>query len=244
MKHQILFGLFFVLIACETKKDVQAIIDESIAVAGGEHINKKDIEFVFRDKEYGAKHNDGRFEYVRLFKDSIGLIRDELDNEGFTREVNGKITEIPDSMAVKYSNSVNSVIYFALLPYGLNDPAVNKTYVGEIEIDGQKYDKIKITFDQQGGGKDYEDEFIYWVNQTTKKPDYLAYSYHTEGGGMRFRKAFNERYVGGIRFVDYINYQPTSELDLVQIDSAFIDGKLSELSRIELENIKVNTLQK
>lgn len=244
MKHQILFGLFFVLIACDTKKDAQAIIDESIAIAGGQHINKKDIEFVFRDKEYGAKHNDGLFEYVRLFKDSIGLIRDELDNDGFTREVNGKMTTIPDSMAAKYKNSVNSVIYFALLPYGLNDPAVNKTHVGEIEIDGQAYDKIKITFDQQGGGKDYKDEFIYWINKTSKKVDYLAYSYHTEGGGMRFRKAYNERYVGNIRFVDYINYQPTHEVDLVQIDSAFIDSKLSELSRIELENIKVNTLEK
>ena len=49
---------------------------------------------------------------------------------------------------------------------------------------------------------------MYWFNKETFKPDYLAYDFHTDGGGVRFRKAYNERYVDGIRFVDYENYKP------------------------------------
>ena len=36
-----------------------------------------------------------------------------------------------------------------------------------------------------------------------------TYSYiESDGIGLRFREAFNERYINGIRFVDYNNYKP------------------------------------
>lgn len=235
---------FYVLFSCENNQEnANEIITEAIAVAGGDKINNTEIEFVFRDIEYGAMHKDGKYEYVRIFKDdSASVVRDELTNGGFIREVDGVQVEVADTMANKYSNSINSVIYFALLPIGLNDAAVNKEYIGEKEIKGASYHRIKVTFDEEGGGEDHEDEFIYWINKETSKVDYLAYEYHTEGGGMRFREAYNERYVGELRFVDYINYKPKSAIELTTIDDAYINGQLEELSRIELENIKVNRL--
>lgn len=240
--------IFFLLIipffvSCE-KKSAEQIVNESLDVSGLEHLDGKEIEFLFRDREYGALHNGGKFEYIRLFKDSSNSIRDVLTNDGFVREINGEVANIPDSMAAKYTRSVNSVIYFALLPLKLNDPAVNLKYVGSSEIDGNKYDQVQVTFDQQGGGEDHEDIFYYWFNKETKKADYLAYKYYTDGGGVRFRKAYNERYVGNIRFVDYVNYKPADDVEFETIEKAYKEGKLEELSKIELQNIKVNSIDR
>lgn len=218
-------------------------MNEAIVQAGSENLNGKEVEFKFRDKEYGAKFNDGKFEYVRLFQDTAGLVRDVRTNDGFKREINGKTVNLPDTMSHKYSNSVNSVIYFALLPYSLNDAAVNKNYLGEVAIKDKQYHKIKVTFDPAGGGEDFEDVFIYWVNKDTKNIDYLAYEYNTNGGGMRFREAYNERTISDIRFVDYNNLQPTEEVELEKIDEAYSNGKLEKLSEINLESITVSSIE-
>jgi hypothetical protein len=152
---------------------------------------------------------------------------------------------VPDSMAPRYKASVNSVIYFACLPYGLNDHAVEKSLIGRKEINGISYYKIRVTFKEQGGGEDFQDQFIYWVNPENYNIDFLAYEYFSDGGGLRFRQAFNSREVSGIRFNDYINFKPKTDLDvnLENIDDHFIAGDLEELSRIQTENISVSILE-
>ncbi|MBT8297170.1 MAG: deoxyribose-phosphate aldolase, partial [Maribacter sp.] len=83
--------------------------------------------------------------------------------------------------------------------------------------------------------------YLYWFNTKSFKPDYLAYEFHVNDGGLRFREAFNERTVNGIRFVDYINYKPIDENQSIDvIESLFQQGKLEVLSKIELKNISVN----
>ena len=58
--------------------------------------------------------------------------------------------------------------------------------------------------------------------------------------GTRFRGAYNERIVNGLRFVDYNNYKSGDEsLDPLELDKAFETGKLKLLSKIELKNIVV-----
>jgi len=244
MKTIYLLIFTIAIVSCSETANPEEIISQSIANAGGSNVNNTDIEFLFRDIEYGAKHQDGHFEYVRIFKnDSSDLIRDVLTNDGFYREINGEKVAVADSMAQKYSNSINSVIYFALLPIRLDDKAVNHEYIGESEIEGQTYHKIKVFFDEAGGGTDHEDVFVYLFNKESNQADYLGYSYKTEGGGMRFREAYNERYIGGIRFVDYINYKPKSDIELLSLDNAYINNELDTVSTIALESIKVNPLQ-
>ena len=103
--------------------------------------------------------------------------------------------------------------------------------------------KIKVTFDQENGGVDFEDTYIYWFNKETYAPDYLAYEFHVDGGGIRFREAFNERFVNNIRFVDYNNLKPKNkEASLYEIESLFVKGELKLLSKIELDSIKVSPL--
>jgi hypothetical protein len=136
---------------------------------------------------------------------------------------------------------VNSVAYFALLPFGLNDPAVNKQLLTDEEIGGNWYYKIKVTFSQAGGGEDFEDVFVYWINKETFLMEYFGYSYLTDGGGIRFRKAINRREVGGIIFSDYINYQgEDTDTDVEGLAKRFSNDELNKLSEIILENLVVS----
>ena len=243
MKNYIaLFLIFAFLSSCNNKKgnDVQNIVDNAIETAGGEKFQNFKYSFDFRNMHYVGKREGGNFRLERQFTDSIGKVIDIRSNNKFERFINGELAIIPDSMAFKYTNSVNSVHYFALLPYGLNDGAALKSYLGEVLVKGNKYHKIKVTFQQEGGGKDFEDIFIYWFDKIEHKLDYMAYSYITDGGGMRFREAYNERYVGGVRFLDYNNYKPIPEnAELINLDELFETNQLKLLSKIELQNISV-----
>ena len=126
------------------------------------------------------------------------------------------------------------------LPFGLNAPAAKKKLLGELSIKGEVYYKILVSFDQVGGGVDYEDVFVYWVHKKSFTVDYFAYSYKVDGGGMRFREAYNPRQVNGIRFVDYNNYKPLkADVSVTAIDALFEAGALKLLSKIETERIEV-----
>jgi len=242
---KILLLFMAVIAACTStpKKRTIAdeIIDRAIEASGGRKYQNCRVEFDFRGRHYVGERKGGKYQYERIFTDSTGLIRDVMDNLRFKRFRNDAEIAVADTMAAKYSRSVNSVLYFALLPYGLNDPAVNKTYLGEGELAGIKYDKVQVTFDEQGGGEDHEDVFVYWINKENAYIDYFAYSYATDGGGMRFRKANNPRIINGLRFQDYENYKPEDEnaIALENMDIAFESKTLTLLSVIETENITV-----
>ena len=208
--------------------------------AGGELYTCSNIDFVFRDRIYSLEYNNSRKILKRAFEKDSSNVLDIRGNSSFERIVDDQPVAVPDSMARKYANSINSVHYFAYLPYGLNDPAVNKKLIGERTIKDQDYYIIEITFDQENGGDDFEDVYIYWINKTSYKPDYLAYEFHVDGGGMRFREAYNERYIEGIRFVDYSNYKPVDLVSIYDIDQLYQENKLELLSKIELEEIRVN----
>jgi len=229
--------------APEEKDQAQIIVDKAIEAHGSPKVSGNIIEFDFRGRHYISKREGGKFQYERIFTDTLDNdYRDILTNEGLTREINGEkvILSAKDSSA--YSNSVNSVLYFALLPYFLNDRAVNKTYEGEGLIKGQSYHKIRVTFGEEDGGKDFEDQFMYWINGEKFTIDYLAYNYQTDGGGARFREAINVRKTGGIRFADYINYKPkTLNMAVETFDRLLEQDSLVELSRIISENVAVKS---
>jgi hypothetical protein len=70
--------------------------------------------------------------------------------------------------------------------------------------------------------------------------DYLAYSYHTDGGGVRFRKAIKKHEIGGLILQDYENYKPADESAPVEeMEALYKAGKLQLLSEILLENVVV-----
>ncbi|WP_179315162.1 DUF6503 family protein [Winogradskyella undariae] len=258
MKNYLLLISFVTIFACNnensktentkvietTKKTLTAndIVDESIAVSGGERFTSSSLKFEFRDVYYQALRKNHEYLLVRLTVKNDDSIFDMLSNIGYERYNNSEFVQLEDSIAQAYEASVNSVHYFSVLPYGLNDKAVNKSLLGSEKIKNKDYYKIKVTFDQDGGGEDFDDQYIYWINKETFKLEYLAYSYAEEKGiGMRFREAYNERYRGGLRFVDYNNFKPkdSESITLANLGKAFEADKLELLSKIELKNVKV-----
>jgi hypothetical protein len=243
MKYLLLIISIFVLISCqpdEEKYTAQEIIDKVIERAGGERYKNATVEFRFRDHTYKSIRNAGAFHLERNKVDSTGHYRDILSNTGYQRFLNDSLLKVPDSMVVRYSSSVNSVHYFAHLPYGLNDRAVNKEMAGEATIKGRPYYQLKITFQQEGGGADHHDEFMYWIHKDNYTIDYLAYKFKVNDGGIRFRVAYNPRVIEGIRFVDYKNYTVRDlDTELEELDELFEEGKLDMLSNIKTEIINV-----
>lgn len=237
---------FVLIILCsscqptETKLTAQQIVDKSILNSKLDKIAKAKLSFNFRNKLYTANRNEGVFTFTREF-DSI---KDVLDNYGFQRFVNEKKEDLADSMVTKYTNSVNSVHYFSVLPYGLNDKAVQKKRLPSSTVKGRDYYKIQISFSEDGGGEDFEDVFLYWIDKKTFLIDYLAYSYHTNGGGKRFRAIKKDTIVKGIRFVDFNNFKPTNkEMPLKNIDIAFEKNQLEKVSEIILTDIQVTLMK-
>ncbi|WKN40420.1 DUF6503 family protein [Tunicatimonas pelagia] len=226
--------------ACQSDPDPKKIIAEAIAAHGGDGYDGKHISFSFRDRHYDVRLHGGQFTYERAWEDSLGSIHDVLDNQGFTRKIDGEEVVLSAKDEQRYADALNSVVYFALLPQPLTDPAVNATYLGADTVKSKPYHKVQVTFDQQGGGTDFDDVFVYWFHQNERTMDYLAYSFHVNGGGTRFREAYNGREINGIRFADYINYTDTlHQFSLEEYDTQFTNDQVQELSRIDLENVAV-----
>ncbi|MEM6829272.1 MAG: DUF6503 family protein [Bacteroidota bacterium] len=240
MKYMIFFMLC--AIGCSTKINPEEITRASILAHGLNHLDSKKVSFDFRDKRYSLDRSEEDYFYTRSFDDSVGFVEDVLINsKDFTRIVDGDTMQVGRELAVKYANSVNSVLYFVQLPLTLTDPAAIKTYQGSVAIKGKTYHQIEVRFSEKDGGNDFEDVFLYWFEQETKTLDYLAYSYLTDGGGVRFREAINRRTIENIVFQDYINYKPakktTSLSDMLDL---YKKDKLMELSRIENRDVLVN----
>lgn len=234
-------GIIIVLWSCQPRLPLaNAVVNDSIESHGGMRYDTLQMSFDFRDKHYIIDKKSGQFSYSRQFSDTLGRsVTDILDNEGFVRLINDTIVDLTEKEQSAYSNALNSVIYFALLPHGLNDSAVNKTYISTQNLKGKMYHVIQVTFQEEGGGEDFEDEFLYWINTEDQFVDYLAYSYKVEGGGLRFRQAFNRRQINGLTVQDYYNFKPQSkDRGLFALKDQFDKGQLELLSKIELTNVK------
>ena len=235
------FLLCIFLLSCssEHSKEKQ-IIEKSVQVYGW---NQKEfsIVFDFRDYRYKLTRKPDFFSYQRsTFKKGV-LVRDIMtSNSKLKRYLDENPFILSDSLTDIYSNSLNSVMYFFQLPRPLNDPAVIANYNGEKAISNKVYWTLKVKFQEKDGGKDFQDEFRYWIDPKSGYIDYLAYSYLTDGGGTRFRKAKNIRENNGFIFQDYTNFRPVKKFTpLDSLPILYEKGKLILVSEIENKNIKV-----
>jgi hypothetical protein len=237
-KHLSIFLFATTILSCnqQNKDDNKAkeIIKKSVEAHGGDAYNDVDISFDFRKYRFHIKQNGVNFLYERSTKDSLNNeTKDILTNDSFRREINGVKQDLSAKDEGRFREATNSVAYFVLLPYKLLDKAVNAEHVGTMTINGQNYDKIKVWFDKEGGGKDHDDVFCYWINQQTHTLDYLAY----DNGGPRFRKATKREKVNGVVFQDYENYEIADTLaSTSDYDKFFVEGKVKLLSKIEQTN--------
>jgi hypothetical protein len=241
----ILLSSYYLLIACETPSSTehltmtdraQQLVNQAIEQHGGDAYDNLTLHYTFRKKAYTLHNQDGQYTYTRSFEEEGKQIVDQLTADNFQRTINGETVTLSDSLSQLYSNSVNSVHYFVQLPYRLNDPAVTKKYIGETVIKGKQHEVVEVTFAEEGGGDDFDDQYYYWLDAETHQLNYLAYSFHVNEGGVRFRAAINPRQVNGVIVQDYLNYKAAKDTPLSDLPHLFENGQLELLSTIETEN--------
>lgn len=233
------------LISCNQDQQLTAdsIIDQAVFKSGTYHFANAKVKFDFRDITYTSLGKCGEFKLKREFTKDSAIIKDVFDQKKFQRKINQQKVPVSDSLANLYAESINSVLYFVQLPYRLKDPAVQKELIGKENINGEEYHKIKVSFQEEGGGQDFEDIYMYWIHTETFDVDYLAYSFLVNGGGIRFREAYNPRKINDIKFVDYRNYDVKNKnIKLEDIAKLFQNKELKLISSIENSNIEVEKI--
>lgn len=239
-------------IACQNKKEApkvvaptaQEIVDRAITTMGGSILENAQIKFKFRDYYYTAQRTNNTRILDRCTDAACVTQLDRIELNGdFIRFRESVRVPVPDSMKTKFISAINSVHYFSVLPFGLNDGAVTKTVLDEHTVKGKPYYRVKVTFSEDGGGEDYQDQYLYWIHKEEFTVDYLAYNYQVDGGGTRFREAYNKRTINGVTFADYRNYKAATKFPpLTTLDTLFEAGSLKLLSTIALEEITVNPI--
>lgn len=226
-----------------TSKEAEQVVRAAMRVHGSSHFYGSKVSFTFREIEYEVVRKPSQYKYSRRFQRDSVWIEDVLINSTtFTRYQQGQAVDVPDTMEIKYANALNSVLYFFQLPLVLGDSAAFKSYKGTVRIKGEPYEVVKVTFSEESGGQDFQDVFYYWFHKKSHLLDYMAYSYETDGGGVRFREAIGRQEVGGILFQDYINFKAPIGTALADLPTLYQSGQLEQLSTIMNENIQVKRL--
>ena len=173
MKILLIILISVVLFSCKEVAKVdkiqsltaEQIIDEAIDNSCQENCERAQIAFTFRDRTYKSTWNKGKYQLERTKIDGKNTIQDVISNEGLKRYINEIETIVNDTMITRISDGVNSVHYFAQLPFGLNNQAVQKKLIGEDSINNNNYYEIEVTFKEEGGGTDFDDVFVYWIHK-------------------------------------------------------------------------------
>ncbi|WP_420387275.1 DUF6503 family protein [Roseivirga sp.] len=241
--HYLLAITLLSIYSCGQKSEeltVDQVIEKAVDAHGGDRYDNMEVQFDFRNRHYRAKITNGEYVYERTFQSENGWVTDIWSNKKFKRMIDEKEIHLDRESMQTYRTATNSVIYFALLPFNLDDPVVNRQLMRSVEIKGEPYYKVEITYGEMGGEKeDFENVYVYWIHKERFTMDYLAYSFNINGGGVRFREAYNAREVEGIRFQDYRNYTIDEDYPAQELDYAYTTDKLRLVSDIKLENVKV-----
>ena len=227
----------------DAEPDAAAVLERARQRHGAAVLDRARLTFQFRGDRFEVERDGGRFRYVRAHRDSTGaLLHDVLSNDGFTRMREGEPVPLDSAAAAAAVEGVNSVVYFALLPYPLADAAVQPRLVGRDTLRGEPYDLVEVTFREEGGGRDWEDRFLYWVHADSATVDFLAYRFYTGYGGARFREAVNPRTVGGVRVADYRNYDADTTAAMESAGRRWEAGALPLVSDVVLDSVAVEPL--
>ena len=221
------------------------MVDQALAAHGAEVLDNADLAFAFRGAQFEMENRTGGDWTIRrtVADPEVGEVEDELRASGLRRRIAGANVPLTPADAAGAESGVNSVAYFAFLPYKLNDPGARKRMLAPATIHGRRYDVVEVTFDEAGGGADWEDRFVYWFDAERHTLDYLAYAFAVNGGGTRFREAVNARTVGDVRVQDYQNYTADSTgrpfQQLARYPKLLGTSRLRLLSTIALDSVRV-----
>ena len=225
--------------ASQTDRDTAyTLIARAVERQGLKALDSAAVAFRFRDRAYRYQRVGGRFAYERVWVDTATgeRVRDVLTNDTLVRLRDGIAEDLPEKRRRAFAGSVNSVIYFAFLPWALRDPGVAAVYEGRDTVGGRVLDRIAVTFPDAG---EHADAYRYWLTPDGRELPYLAYA-HQGSKAPRFREAFNARTVDGLAVRDYRNYTMPgkADADVATLADRFGRGELELLSVIALEEVR------
>jgi hypothetical protein len=222
------------------------VVDRSIEYHGGSRFRntRTRLEVCSRSGcyEVSAAVQGSRYQYsVRgPFRDGVREV--VMNNDRVAHWHNG--VEAPprpeDEQALR--DWAMARLYFCFLPYRLDDESVIKQDLGLENWSGRSLHKVRVTF-VPGSSTDAEDEFIYWFDPGNGRLEQFAYSFRGSPGGLRFRRLYNYRRVGGILFHDQENWGASGDdLRVDRIDPEFASS-MQRISAVEVDNIRVEDLR-
>jgi len=127
------------------------VIRDAVQVHGGDRFDRIRVEIDFRGDPSSVLYDRGRFQFERRRVDAEGRTEvDRIDNDGASRLVNGAPVQLTTEERATLETQVNSVVYFASLPYRLEDLAVRLRDLGDVELEDRPYPMIEVTSSRKG----------------------------------------------------------------------------------------------
>lgn len=225
----------------------QEIVDRSIAHHGGDLYESSRTRLTVTSRsgsfDVVSEVRGGDFDHTVMWTDRDDRARKvRVTNDTVEQWTDGEKVPVPEDEEQRLRDFVNARIYFPFLPYRLNDSSVRKTDLGTETWDGRKLHKVKVTF-ESGTSTDADDEYLYWFDPDTGRVEQFAYSFHTGDGGLRLRKAYDHRRVGGILFFDSENWGVNGKTDVLDVTPEFSASEMEKISDVELSGIEVEEVE-
>lgn len=223
------------------------IVDRAIEFHGGDLYLASETELDICSKS-GCFDVLARLEGERYFYDVAGEVRGlhhrvRSSNDDLELLIAGSKMAHPPEETQGLRDWAMARVYFAFLPFRLNDPSVVKEDLGLETWDGRELHKVKVTF-AAGSSSDASDEYLYWFDPETARVEQFAYSFEGNPGGLRFRRGHNYRRVEGILFFDQENLGVEGEgLTVDLVTPGYVDEKMRQISSVELRNVEVRPLE-
>jgi hypothetical protein len=157
----------------------ELLAQEVMQALGGKEAwdNTRFIRFTFAgrrthwwDKHTGRHRIEGQAQDGKKF-----LVLENVNTKEGTVWIDGQKAEgdqAKEFLERAYGAWINDT-YWLLMPYKLQDPGVNLSYVGEETIDGKKYDKLLLSFNSVGLTPG--DRYWAYINHDTHLMDRWAY---------------------------------------------------------------------
>jgi hypothetical protein len=227
----------------------QQVVDRAIAFHGGDLYESTETSLTLTSLSGSfrviSRVDGGRFDHTVIGTTREGAERKiRSTNDTVELWLDGVSQKVRPKEEQRLRDVVNARVYFPFLPYRLNDPGVHKRDLGFEEWDGRRLHKIKVTF-ESGSSTDADDEYLYWFDPETGRLEQFAYSFHTGGGGLRLRKGFNYRRVGGILFMDSENWGIDGRgHDVEEITPELAEEGLERISTVTVTDVEVRPLHR
>ena len=222
------------------------VVDRALAHHGAEVVANSEIRLRMCSKSgcsaLRSKLQGGLFDLEAAGRVRAGERRVRITNDSVEWWGNGEPQEVDSEIESGLRDWVMARVYFTFLPFRLNDESAFKQDLGLEEWHGRRLHKVKVTF-TPGSSTHAQDEYLYWFDPESGRLEQFAYSYATSGGGLRFRKTFEHRRIGGVGFFDQENWGvegPDLSVDLVTPD--YVEREMRLVSTIRLSDIQIGHL--